>query len=463
MKQPFELTPQKSIHFVGIGGAGMGGIAEVLLNQGFTVTGSDVNQNAMTKRLTKLGAHINRGHRALQIEHADVVVISSAIGEENPEVVAAKKAGIPTIPRAQMLAALMDAQHGIAIAGTHGKTTTTGILASILTQAGLDPTFVMGGLLHGADTNARLGSSEFFVAEADESDASFLYLQPRFAVVTNIDADHLPTYDDDFEQLKQTFVKFLHNLPEDGLAIVCIDDPVIRELLPQIRRPLMTYGFSEDAMLRLEHYQQDHLQGHFRVHDEKGAVDIILNMPGRHNALNAAACIAVARVLQVDNAAITQALQQFAGTGRRFQLHGDITVAGRRVTLVDDYGHHPREVEVTLEAARAAWPKRRIVMVYQPHRYTRTQRLFDDFVEALSAVDELILLEVYAASEQPIAGADGKTLCNAIQQRGDVPCCFVPDIDNLPQAFADVLRDDDVLLLQGAGSIGRVSADLVPC
>lgn len=451
------------VHFVGVGGAGMGGIAEVLSNLGYVVSGSDLRQNAVTQRLSKLGAEIFVGHDAAHVKDCDVVVTSTAVAADNPEVVAAREARIPVVPRAEMLAELMRFRFGIAIAGTHGKTTTTSLTASLLAEDGLDPTFVIGGLLNSAGSHARLGEGRYLVAEADESDASFLYLAPMMAVVTNIDADHMETYGGDFENLRQAFLEFLHHLPFYGLAVMCIDDPVVRELLPQISKPMLTYGFaSEDADVRGLDLTQKGAHTLFRVqrkgHDNELA--ITLNMPGAHNALNALAAIAVATELGVSDAAIQNGLASFEGIGRRFQVYGEIQTTAGSVLLVDDYGHHPREVAATLEAARKAWPDRRLVLAFQPHRFSRTRDLFEDFVKVLSEVDVLLLLEVFAAGEQAEVDADGRALCRAIRVRGQLDPVFVEEVEELPATLQGVLRDGDVLLTLGAGSIGAASAQL---
>lgn len=458
------LKHVKRIHFIGIGGAGMGGIAEVLLHQGYAISGSDLNQNTMVKHLQNLGANIMLQHVAENVVGADVVVISTAIAADNPELVAAKKALIPVVPRAQMLADLMRMkQHGIAVAGTHGKTTTTSLLACVLTEAKLDPTFVIGGMLKSAGTNAYLGNSPFFVAEADESDASFLYLYPEIAIVTNIDADHMSTYQNDFEQLKNTFVQFLHRLPFNGLAVVCMDDPVIREILPLIGRPILTYGFHEDADIQIADFQPTGFQTRFTLKHAKDGKDIAitLNLPGTHNALNTAAVCGVALSLGVDETAIQNALEKFSGVGRRMQVYGELETARGRVLLIDDYGHHPREITATWTAIRQAWPDRRLVVAYQPHRYTRTRDLFADFTTVLSQqTDQLVLLDVYSAGEEPIPNADGKTLFEAIRQQSKTEPVFVPKIDELPDVLEKVLQNGDVLLTQGAGSIGTVAPKL---
>ncbi len=452
----------RAIHFVGIGGAGMSGIAEVLLNLGYRVSGSDIADNAATRRLASLGAQIRRGHAPGHIAGVDVVVTSTAVKEDNPEVVAARQHRIPVVPRAEMLAELMRFRFGIAVAGTHGKTTTTSLIASLLAEGGLDPTFVIGGRLNSAGANARLGESDYLVAEADESDASFLYLQPMMAVVTNIDADHLETYHGDFETLRNTFVEFLHHLPFYGLAILCVDDANVRSILPEITRPVLTYGIDNEADVSASGVSQAGSVTRFEMclPGRSQPLPVTLNMPGRHNVLNALAAIAVAHELGVPDERIQSGLENFEGIGRRFQIHGDVITAHGRVLLVDDYGHHPHEVRATLDAARAAWPDRRLVVVFQPHRYTRTRDLFEDFVAVLSTVDVLVLTEVYAAGEAPIAGADGRALARSIRGRGQVDPVFVEDLDELPVILQAQLRDGDVLLTLGAGSIGAVAAGL---
>jgi UDP-N-acetylmuramate--alanine ligase len=450
------------IHFVGIGGVGMGGIAEVLLNLGYQVSGSDIKDNAVTKRLSKLGATVYIGHDAKNIAHSDVVVVSTAITQGNPETEAALQQRIPIIRRAEMLAELMRFRFGIAVAGTHGKTTTTSLTTSLLAEGELDPTFVIGGRLNSAGAHARLGEGRFIVAEADESDASFLYLQPMIAVVTNIDADHMETYGGDFQQLRQAFLEFLHHLPFYGLAVVCIDDPVVRELLPQISKPFLTYGFAEDADIRAMDLRYENTTCHFKVKraDESQFTEVTLNLPGKHNVLNALAAITIAQELGVSEKAIANALLQFQGIGRRFQLYGEIPIQSGSVTMVDDYGHHPREVAATIDAVREAYPQRRLVLVFQPHRYTRTRDLFEDFTQVLSKTDVLLVTEVYAAGESAITGADGRTLCRAIRARGHVDPIFVETVEDLPKTLVDLLQDKDVLLTCGAGSIGAAAAKL---
>jgi UDP-N-acetylmuramate--alanine ligase len=459
---PESMRRIRRTHFVGIGGAGMGGIAEVLLNLGYEVTGSDLRANAVTRRLQQQGAQIWLGHDASHVAECDVVVVSSAVNEENPEVAAARERRIPVVPRAEMLAEIMRFRHGIAVAGTHGKTTTTSLVASILADAGLDPTFVIGGQLNSASSHARLGSGRYLVAEADESDASFLYLQPMLAVVTNIDADHLSTYGGDFQRLRQTFVEFLHHLPFYGLAVLCLDDPNVRDVLPELTRQVCTYGIdSDDADIRALNLQQRGMQMHFEIRQAAHApLAVVLNLPGRHNVLNALAAVAVARELGVADAAIQHALETFAGIGRRFEVHGEIAFAGGTVLLIDDYGHHPSEIAATLEAARQGWPERRLVVAFQPHRYSRTHDLLDDFAQVLVTVDVLLITEVYAAGEAPIAGADGRALCRAVRGRGRVDPVFVEDVDTLPTVLNDLMQPGDVLLTLGAGSIGAVAANL---
>jgi len=456
-----EMRRVKTIHFVGIGGAGMSGIAEVLLNEGYHITGSDLAANPVTERLTSKGAHVFFGHSAENVEQASVVVVSTAINAENPELVAAKEKRIPVVRRAEMLAELMRFRHGIAVAGTHGKTTTTALVTQIYSEAGLDPTFVNGGLVKSAGTNARLGSSRILIAEADESDASFLHLQPMVSIVTNIEADHMDTYGGDFETLKQTFIDFLHNLPFYGQAIMCIDDPVVRELIPRVSRQVITYGFSEDADVRLENYRQEGQQGKFTVvRQGKANLDITLNIPGRHNALNASAAIAVATEDDVSDEAILAAMAGTQGTGRRFDHLGEYQTGNGSAMLVDDYGHHPSEVDVTIQAARAGWEDKRLVMIFQPHRYSRTRDLYDDFANVLEKVDVLLMLDVYSAGETPIAGADSRALCRTIRSRGKLDPIFVPESSQLPAVLANVLQDGDLVLTQGAGDVGKVAKQL---
>lgn len=450
------------LHFVGIGGVGMSGIAEVLLKQGYRISGSDSATSANTDRLQRLGATIFIGHVAHNVEGADVVVVSSAVNDTNAEVQCAKAKRIPIVPRALMLAELMRFHYGIAVAGTHGKTTTTSLLADLLTRADLDPTFVIGGKLNVLGSNAYLGKSEYFVAEADESDASFLHLQPMACIVTNIDRDHLPTYGNDFNRLCQIFVEFIHNLPFDGYAVMCLDDPNIEALLPTISRRVVTYGFNPSSDYCISEFQQTGLRTQFVVTTpDKTTYDIQLNLPGRHNALNATAAMIVALTEGVDIQTIQLSLNEFAGINRRFQCLGDLKLGDTQFTVVDDYGHHPQEVQATLAAARLAWPERRIVMAYQPHRYTRTRDTFEETVHVVSQVDSLLLLEVYSAGEPPIEGADSRHLCRAIRQRGQVEPIYVASVTELLEVLPTVLAEQDVLILQGAGNIGSLAQQLV--
>jgi UDP-N-acetylmuramate--alanine ligase len=451
-----------TIHFVGIGGSGMSGIAEVLVNLGYAVQGSDLKAGAVTRRLETLGAKVHIGHRAENVAGADVVVVSSAINEENPEVAQALAQRIPVVKRAEMLGELMRFRYSIAVAGTHGKTTTTSLVASVLAEGGEDPTFVIGGRLKSAATNARLGAGRYLVAEADESDASFMHLQPVIAIVTNVDADHLGTHGGDFEKLKASFVEFLHNLPFYGLAVICADDPEARALIPKIARPYLTYGFDEDVDFRAVNVQRHGGQSSFDVLRPGNAAPlaITLNLPGRHNVLNALSAIAVATELEIGDAAIQRALASFQGIDRRLQVIGEVQAPRGHVTIVDDYGHHPTEIAATLEAARQAWQGRRIVLVFEPHRYTRTRDLLDDFAQVLSSADALIVAEVYPAGEAPIPGADGKALCRAIRSRGAVEPVLLKSLDELPQVLAGIVHDGDVVLTMGAGSIGAASHEL---
>lgn len=455
----------RCVHFVGIGGVGMGGIAEVLLNMGYAVTGSDRAENAMTRQLTALGAEIVFKHVSANVQGADVVVVSSAIAAENPEVVAAHEARIPVVPRAEMLAEIMRFRLGIAVAGTHGKTTSTSLIASVLTEGRLDPTFVIGGRLNSSGSNARLGQSDWLVAEADESDASFLHLNPVISVVTNIDADHLENYGGSFDRYKQTFVEFLHRLPFYGLAVLCVDDENVRAMLPQLQRKFVTYGTDVDADIRAENVQSDGLCMVFdAVFAEGVRLDSIrLNMPGEHNVRNALASIAVARELGVGLDEIIAALERFQGVGRRVQRYGNVVVGGRSnvaVELVDDYAHHPSELRATLSAIRGAWPERRLVALFQPHRYSRTSDLFTDFVQILKSVDVLVLSEVYAAGEDPIEGATGRDLVDAIARDGRIEPVFVPELESVVPSLRMLLEDGDVLLTMGAGSVGALAARL---
>jgi UDP-N-acetylmuramate--alanine ligase len=448
----------RHIHFVGIGGAGMSGIAEVLANLGYQVSGSDLAENPAIRRLKGLGARISVKHNAQNINGADAVVVSSAVQADNPEVLAAREHRIPVVPRALMLAELMRLKQGVAIAGTHGKTTTTSLVASVLAEAGLDPTFVIGGRLNAAGSNARLGAGDFIVVEADESDASFLHLQPVIAVVTNIDADHMDTYQQDFARLEQAFLQFLQNLPFYGTAVLCTDDPNLRKLLAQVTKPVLTYGTSDDASVRAEAIAHDGGRMKFRAR-RQGAkpLDVVLNLPGRHNVLNALAAIAVGTELQVRDESIQKALEEFHGVGRRFQNYGKID---GRFTLIDDYGHHPAEMAATLEAARGAFPGQRVVLAFQPHRFTRTRDLFEDFVRVLSSVDVLLLAEVYPAGEAPIVAADGRSLARALRLAGKVEPIFVEDIGEMPAAIRRIAEDGDVVITMGAGSIGGVPGQL---
>lgn len=462
-----EMRRIKRIHFIGIGGAGMSGIAEVLLNQGYNISGSDLRDSAVTARLKSMGADVFIGHHMENVEGADVVVNSSAVDDSNPEMVQAREKRIPIVRRAEMLAELMRYRHGIAVAGTHGKTTTTSLITSILAAADRDPTFVIGGLVHSTGSHAKLGTSHYLVAEADESDASFLHLQPMTAVITNIDMDHMDTYEGDFSRLKKTFIEFVHNLPFYGLVVVCGDDPVVQELLPDVARQVITYGFDESNDYWARNVVQNQQQTCFEVTGEllkqktgEEYVAIELNMPGKHNVLNAMAAIAVAIDEGVDLAAIQQGLQQFQGVGRRFQIYGEYPVGDGQAMLVDDYGHHPREVQATIHAVRDGWPERRLVMVYQPHRYSRTRDLYEDFVDVLSQVDLLVLLDVYAAGEQPIQGADGRHLSRSIRNRGQIDPIFVEGVDAVPAVIKDVVQAGDIVITQGAGNVGSLAAIL---
>jgi UDP-N-acetylmuramate--alanine ligase len=451
------------IHFVGIGGSGMGGIAEVLLNLGYQVQGSDLKPNAVTERLEDLGAKIYLGHSAANVASADAIVVSSAVQADNPEVVEARMRRLPVVQRAEMLAELMRFRYSIAVAGTHGKTTTTSMVASLLAEGGLDPTFVIGGRLKSAGSNARLGSGKYLVAEADESDASFLHLQAMMAIVTNVDADHLITHGGDFEKLKQSFVDFLHNLPFYGLAVVCVDDPVLSTMLGSIGRPVLTYAIDAPADVRAINVVRRGMQTTFDVvrPSKSQPLSIVLNLPGRHNVLNSLAAITVATELDVSDGAIQTALANFQGIDRRLQQYGEAITANGTVTLVDDYGHHPTEIAATLEAVRQGWAGRRLVLAFQPHRYTRTHDLLDDFARVLaSSCDALIVTEVYAAGEAPIVGADGKAICRAVRSHGKVEPVFVDKIDALPDALKSIVRDGDVIVTMGAGSIGAMAAEL---
>ncbi|HNR09948.1 MAG TPA: UDP-N-acetylmuramate--L-alanine ligase [Nitrosomonas europaea] len=456
----------RHIHFVGIGGSGMGGIAEVLINLGFQISGSDMHSNSTTRRLQCLGAVIHHTHAAENIQSADAVVISTAIHSDNPEVIAARERRIPVVPRAMMLAELLRLRRGIAIAGTHGKTTTTSLVASILAEAGQDPTFVIGGKLKTVDSHARLGKGEFIVVEADESDASFLYLQPVLTVVTNIDADHMSTYEHDFNRLKQTFVEFIEHLPFYGMAVLCVDDPHVREIISMITRPVTTYGIaSEDAQICATNIRHDRCRMHFLAHigvnGSPRTLEVTLNLPGKHNVLNALAAIAVGNELGVPDEAIVKALATFGGVDRRFQQYGEIPLPDRgSFALIDDYGHHPAEIAATMAAARNAFPGRRLVLAFQPHRYSRTRDLFEDFVRVLSGADVLLLTEVYPAGEEPIIAADSKSLARAIRVQGKIEPIYIEQIDELKAAIHTIAQDGDVILIMGAGSIGKSAPDL---
>ncbi len=457
-----EMRRIRRLHFIGIGGAGMSGIAEVLLNQGYQITGSDIANSPVTERLESLGVSIFIGHKAVNVEGANVVVVSTAIDHANEEIVEATNLRIPIIRRAEMLAELMRYRHSIVIAGTHGKTTTTSLMATLLAQGNLDPTYVIGGILNGAGTNAKLGDSHIMVAEADESDASFLHLQPMVAIVTNIDEDHMVTYDGDFEKLKQTFIDFIHNLPFYGLAVLCVDDPVIQELLPKISRPVLTYGQSDFADFQITDVEQKGSISRFKLERPAPAksLDLTLNMPGIHNVLNATAAIAVATDEGISDEDIVTGLAGFSGVGRRFDIKEPLIIENGEVMLVDDYGHHPTEVAANIKAIRTGWPEKRLVMIYQPHRYSRTHDLYDAFVDVLSEVDLLLLLDVYSAGEAPIRGADSRSLCRSIRQRGQIDPMFVKDQSEIRSVLKDLLINDDILITQGAGSIGILSKEL---
>ena len=450
------------VHFVGIGGSGMSGIAEVMLSLGYQVLGSDLKNNASVQRLKNLGATVVIGHDEKNICGADAIVVSSAVDESNPEVAAAREQLLPIVQRAEMLAELMRFRYSIAVAGTHGKTTTTSLVASVLAEGGLDPTFVIGGRLKSADSNARLGQGEYLVAEADESDASFVHLKPMLAIVTNIDADHMSTYDGDLEKLRTAFVEFLHNLPFYGLAILCADDPGVNEVLGRVGRSMVTYGIDSEADIRAEDIEFSEGLTRFRVvrPDKDEALDISLRLPGLHNVRNALAAIAVAQELQISDQAVIDALQNFEGIDRRFQNQGEVETTNGRVMLVDDYGHHPTEIAATIEAARAGWPDKRIVLAFQPHRYSRTRDLMDDFATVLSEADVVIVLEVYAAGEDVIAGADGRAIARAVRSRGGVEPIFVEELDDLAEILGSVLADGDLVLTMGAGDIGVLAARL---
>jgi len=454
-----EMRRIKRIHFIGIGGAGMCGIAEVLINQGYFITGSDPLKSETTERLITLGAQVYNRHSANNVLGVDVVVASTAISNNNVEIEAARDRRIPVVPRAEMLAELMRFRHGVAVAGTHGKTTTTSLLATIFAEAGLDPTYVIGGLLNRLGSNAKLGKSRYFIAEADESDASFLHLQPMVSIVTNIDMDHMDTYDGDFEKLKKTFVDFIHNLPFYGLAVLCGDDESILDIIPKLNRPYVTYGFNDDVDYQAVEFIQKGTVSEYKIKrkNKPGLIKIVLNMPGKHNVLNSLAAFAVANEDNVNGASIAQALQNFSGIGRRFQSHGVFETEKGEVELVDDYGHHPTEIKATIEAVKSGWKGKRLVMVFQPHRYTRTRDLYEDFASVLSNVDLLIMLDVYAAGEKPIAGADSRSLCRTIRQHGKTEPVFVEKIDDLDSAINAIINDGDLLLTQGAGNVGGLA------
>jgi UDP-N-acetylmuramate--alanine ligase len=450
------------VHFVGIGGSGMSGIAEVMLSLGYKIQGSDIKPNKQTKRLEKQGATIFIGHAEGHIREADAVVVSSAVDETNPEVRAAREQRMPVVQRAEMLAELMRFRYSIAVAGTHGKTTTTSLVASVLAEGGLDPTFVIGGRLKSADANARLGQGQYLVAEADESDASFVHLKPMLAVVTNIDADHMSTYDGDIERLREGFIEFLHNLPFYGLAVVCSDDPGVREIINRTGRAVLTYGIGDDADLRAENVEFEGGVTRFDVvrAEDKPDLKISLRLPGMHNVRNALAAIAIAEELQIADDAVVRALEKFEGIDRRFQRLGDVEMAAGKVMLIDDYGHHPTEVAATMAAAKTGWPEKRVVLVFQPHRYTRTRDLMDDFAQVLSEADVLVLLDVYAAGETPIAGADGRAIARAVRSRGAVEPVFVESLEEVPAVLRDLLADGDLVLTMGAGDIGAFATEL---
>jgi UDP-N-acetylmuramate--alanine ligase len=452
----------RRIHFVGVGGAGMGGIAEILHNLGYQISGSDIAENAVTRRLREQGARIAIGHDPAHIEGSDVVVVSTAISADNLELKAARERHIPVVPRAEMLAEVMRFRYGIAVAGTHGKTTTTSLIASLLAGGGLDPTFIIGGKLTSAGANAKLGAGRYLVAEADESDASFLYLQPMMAVVTNIDADHMGTYGGDFGRLRDTFIEFLRRLPFYGLAILCTDDAAVRQILPVLPRPVLTYGLDEQADIYAEDIRYAGIRSCFRVcrRGEGPWLDVTLNLPGRHNVLNALAAIAVAHELGMSTEVICRGLTEFQGIGRRLQVFGELTIGGKQCMLIDDYGHHPREIAATVQAIRTGWPGRRLVVAFQPHRYTRTRDLFQDFVEVLSGLEALILLEVYPAGEAPLPGADGRTLWQAVRTHGRGDPLFLEQVGDLPRILPEVIRQGDILLTLGAGNIGNVPQEL---
>jgi UDP-N-acetylmuramate--alanine ligase len=457
-----EMRRVRHIHMIGVGGTGMSGIAEVLVNLGYAVSGSDLRDGAVTAHLREVGVRVLIGHRGEHVQGADVVVSSSAVPADNPELLAAQGARIPVVPRAEMLAELMRYRYGIAVAGTHGKTTTTSLIAAVFADAELDPTFVIGGRVNSTGSNAQLGAGRFLIAEADESDASFLHLQPLVTVVTNIEADHMDTYAGDFSRLEQTFVGFLHNLPFYGLAVLCLDDPVLRGLLPQVGRPTLTYGFARDADFHITGVEAAGLRTRFTVQRPAPAAPLAIDlaMPGLHNVLNATAAVAVATDQGLSDAAIAGGLAGFAGVGRRFAVLGELALADGSVLLVDDYGHHPTEIRATQASVRQAWPGRRLVMICQPHRYTRTRDLYEDFVAVLSDCDALLLLEVYPAGEAPLVNADSRSLARSIRQRGRLEPVYVHDVAAVPETLRGVLRDGDVLVTQGAGDIAGLAREL---
>lgn len=458
----FATRRIKQVHFVGIGGSGMGGIAEVMVNLGYKVCGSDMQENVMTRKLSELGATVFDKHEASNVDGADVVVMSSAVKEENPEVVAAREQRIPIVPRAEMLAELMRFRYGIAIAGTHGKTTTTSLVASILATANMDPTFIVGGRVNSFASHSKLGAGRYLVAEADESDASFLHLQPIMSVVTNIDSDHLSAYDGDFNNLQDAFLEFIHHLPFYGMTVLCIEDETIKALLPKIYRPYLTYGFGKEADYQITNVVMSGAQTKFELQrpDNQPAIEFVLNLPGVHNVQNAVAAAVVALQLDVAEEFIQEAFENFQGIARRFQIYPDISIDGKSILLVDDYGHHPTELAATIQAAREAYPEQRLVVLFQPHRYTRTRDLFDDFVRVLNETDALILCEVYAANEEPIVGADSAALCRALRTRGKLDPILVKDMTEIQSTLEHVIHDNDVLLTLGAGSVSGVAPAL---
>lgn len=458
----FATRRIKQVHFVGIGGSGMGGIAEVMVNLGYKVCGSDMQQNAITQKLVALGATIYQQHVASNINGADVVVMSSAVKESNPEIVAAREQRIPVIPRAEMLAELMRFRYGIAIAGTHGKTTTTSLVASILATAEMDPTFIVGGRVNSFASHSKLGAGQYLVAEADESDASFLHLQPIMSVVTNIDSDHLSAYDGDFNNLQDAFLEFIHHLPFYGMTVLCLENETIKALLPKIYRPYLTYGFSDDADYQITNVVSSGIQTKFELQrpDDQAPISFVLNLPGMHNVLNAVAAAVIALQLDVKENFIQEAFENFQGIARRFQAYSDICIDGKNIQLVDDYGHHPTELAATIQAAREAYPEQRLVVLFQPHRYSRTRDLFDDFVRVLNETDALMLCEVYAANEEPIVGADSAALCRALRTRGKLDPILVKDISEIQSTLERVIQDNDILLTLGAGNVGTIAPAL---